>query len=96
MLDSDMNAFRDDPVPDLLVDNDADGPVVHVENAASPAVVVFVGHALVDGPIDHNIHDIANLVGGKGSGDVNGSVLLESLSELVSGSSSLPVAVSHL
>ena len=95
MLDPDVNALGDDSVPDLLVDDNSDGPGVDVEDAAGPAVVVLVGHALVDGPVDDDINNISDFVGGEGLGDVDGSVLLEALSELVSGSSLVSVAVGH-
>ena len=96
MLNTDMNALGNQSIPDLLINDDADGSRIDVENSASPAVVVLIGHSLVDGTIDHNINDIADLVGGKSFGDVDGAVLLESFSKLMSCSASLSVAVGHL
>ena len=96
VLDSDMDALGDDPLPHLLVDDHSDGAGVDVEDAAGPAVVVFVGHALVDGAVDDDVHDVPDLVGGQGFGDVDGSVLFESLSELVPGSPLVPVSYTHL
>ena len=58
-------------------------------------MIVFVGHTLVDSTIDCNIDNISNFVGGECFGDVDGTVLLESFSEFMSGSSLIPVAVSH-
>lgn len=95
VFDSDVNSLGDDSVANLFVDDDSNGSGVDVEDASSPAVVVLVGHALVDGTVDNNIDDISDLVGSEGLGDVNGSVLLESLSELMSGSPLVPVAASH-
>ena len=58
-------------------------------------MVEFVGHALVDRAVNDDVDDVTDLVGGEGSGDVNGSGLSESLSEFISGSSSVSVAMSH-
>ena len=96
MLDSNMDALGDDPLPNLLVDDDSDGSGVDVEDGASAAVVVLVGHTLVDGAVDDDINDVPDLEAGEGVGDVDGTVLLEALSELVSGSSLVAVTVSHL
>ena len=96
MLNSDVNTLRNDSLPDLLVDCDSNGSRVHIEDCTSPSVVVLVGHALMDGTIDNDVNNIANLVDSKGLGDVNGPVLLESLSELMPGTASLSVAMSHV
>lgn len=96
MLDSDVKPLGDYSIPDLLVDDDADSSRVDIENGAGAAVVVFIGHALVDGTIDDDVNVITNFVGGKGSSNVNGSGLLESLSELLSSLAPLTVAVGHL
>ena len=85
MLDSDVDALGDDSLSDLLVDDDSDGPRVDVEDGAGSAMVIFIGHALVDRAVDNNVNDVTDLVSCKGSRDVNGSVLLESLSELMPG-----------
>ena len=95
VFDADVNALGDDSVAHLLVYDDADWPGVDVEDSAGPAVVEFVGHALVDGAVNDDVDDVTDLVGGEGSGDVNGSGLSESLSEFISGSSSVSVAMSH-
>ena len=49
----------------------------------------------MDGTVYDDIDDVTDAVGGEGFGDVNGTVLLEALSELVSGSALVAVAVSH-
>ena len=95
MLDSDMDSFGDDSVSDLFVDDDSDGSGVDVEDSAGSAVVVFIGHAFVDGSIDDDIDDVSDFIGGECFGDVDGSVLFESFSEFVSGSSFISVAVCH-
>ena len=96
MLDSNMDALGDDPLPDLLVDDDSDGSGVDIEDGAGAAVVVLVRHALVDGSIDDDVNDVSDLEAGQRVGDVDGSVLLESLSEFVSCSSLVSVTVGHL
>ena len=49
----------------------------------------------MDGPIDNDVNNISDFVGGEGLSNMDGSVLLESLSEFVSSSSLVAVAVSH-
>jgi len=95
VLDADVDSLGDDSVSDLLVDDDADGAGVDVEDGACATVVVFVGHALVDGAVDGDVDDISDLVGGERFGDVDCAVLLEALSEFVAGSALVAVAVSH-
>ena len=85
MLDSNMDALGDDPLPDLLVDDDSDGSGVDIEDGAGAAVIVLVRHALVDGSIDDDVNDVSDLEAGQRVGDVDGSVLFESFSEFVSG-----------
>ena len=96
VLDADVDALGDDALADLLVDDDSDGSGVDVEDGAGAAVVVLVGHSLVDGAVDDDINDVSDLEAGERVGDVDGSVLLEPLSELVSGSSLVSVTVGHL
>ncbi len=95
MFDSDVESFGDDSVSNLFVDDDAEGSGVDVEDCAGSAVVVFVGHGLVDGTIDDDVNNISDLVSGEILGHTNGSVASESLLEFVSGSSFISVAVSH-
>ena len=49
----------------------------------------------MDGSVDDDINNISNFVGGEGLGDVDGSMLLEALSKLVSSPSLVTVAVGH-
>lgn len=95
MFDSYVDAFGDDSLSDLFVDDDADGPGVDVEDSSSSAVVVLVGHAFVNGSVHHDVHDVSYFVGGQGFGDVDGSVLFEAFFEFVSGSAFVSVAVGH-
>lgn len=86
MFNADVDAFGDETVANLFVDDDSDGAGVDVEDASGAAMVVLVGHALVDGSIDNDVNNVSDPVGSQGLGDVDGSVLFEPLSELVSGS----------
>ena len=95
MLDSHMDTLGDDSLSHLLVHNHSDRSRVDVENSTSSAVVVLVRHALVDGSVNHNVNDVTNFVSGESLGDVDGSVLLESLSEFVTDSSLVAVSVGH-
>ena len=45
----------------------------------------------MDGAVDDDVHDISVLEGGEGFGDMDGSVLFESLSELVSSFASITI-----
>jgi hypothetical protein len=95
VLDSDVESLADNSVSDLLVDDDADGAGVHVEDCSGSAVVVLVWQTFVDGSVADHIDNISIFVGGEIFGNVNGSVLSEPFSEFMSGSSFIPVAVSH-
>ena len=95
MLDANVDPLGDDPVSDLLVDDHSNGTRVDVEDGSSAAVVVLVRHTLVDGSIDNDVDDVSDLVGSECIGNVDGSVLLEALSELVSGFALVAVAVGH-
>jgi hypothetical protein len=95
VFNANVDSLGDDALPDLLVDNDSDGPGVDVEDSSSSSVVVLVWHTLMDGTIDYNINNISDFVGSKGLGDMDCSVLLESFFEFVSGSALVSVAVSH-
>jgi len=91
-----MDSFGDDSLSDLLVDYDSDWSFVDVENSTSVSVVVLEWHTLVDGTIDNDVDDISSLEGSQGFGNMDWTVLFESLSELMSSFSSVSVAVSHL
>lgn len=95
VFDSHVDPLGDDAVPDLLVDDDTEGPWVDVEDSTGLAMVVLVGHALVDGAVNGDVDDLATLVGSECLGDVDGACLSESLLELVTGSPSVAVCVCH-
>jgi hypothetical protein len=95
MLNSYVDSFGDDSISDLFVDNDSDGSGVHVEYGSGSAMIILVWHAFMDGSVDYDVNNISIFVGSESLGDVNRSVLFESLSELVSSSSFISVAVGH-
>lgn len=95
MLDADVDAFRNDALSDLLVDDDSDRTGIDVEDSSCSSMVVFVRHALVYGSINDYINDVSVFVGCEGLGDVDGSVLLEAFFEFMSGSAFVAVAVGH-
>lgn len=95
MLNADVDSLGNDALPHLFVDNDSDGARVDVEDGPGSSVVVFVGHSFVDGSVDNDVNDVSVFVGGEGLRNVDGSVLLESLFEFVSGFAFVTVAVSH-
>jgi hypothetical protein len=96
MLDTNVNSFGNDTISDLLVDNHTNSTRVHVEDSSSATVIVLVWHALVNGSVDSDVNDISDLVGCKGFGDVNGTVLFKTFTEFVTGSTLVSVTVSHL
>ena len=51
MFDPDRDTFGEDAALDPLVDNDANGVLGNVENAASFAMVGLVGHTLLEGTV---------------------------------------------
>ena len=77
MFYSDVESLGDDSVSDLLVDDDTQSSGVDVEDSSCSSVIVFVGHALVDGTIDYDIDNISNFVGGECLGNMDGSVVFE-------------------
>jgi len=95
VFNANVNSLGDDALPDLLVDNNSNGPGVDVEDSSGSSMVVLVRHTFMDGSIDYNINNISNFVASESLGDMNGSVLLESFFEFVSGSALVSVAVSH-
>ena len=90
-----MESLGDDSVSDLFVNDDTESSGVDVEDSTGSAVVVFVGHGLVNGTIYDDINDITDFVSGEVLGHTNSSVAPESLLEFVSGSSFISVTVSH-
>ncbi len=96
MLDSDVNSLGDDSASVLLVDDDSDGVLGHIENTTGLTVVELVGHALVDATIGNNVNEVALSVSLHDLREVNGAVVSEALAEEVSSSGSVSEAVRHL
>ena len=55
------------------------------------SMIIFEWHAFMDGAINDDINDISIFEGCEGFGDMDGSVLFESFSELMSSFSSVSV-----
>ena len=83
MLDADVDALLENAAIDKLVDADTDCGLGNVEYNAGAAVVVLVGHTLVDGRISEDIDVVTDLDGHQVLGKVNGSLLPELLGEHV-------------
>jgi len=79
MLNSDVNSLGDDSASVLLVDDDTDGVLGHIENATSLTMVELVRHALVDGTIGDHIDEVVLPVSLHDLGQVDGTVLSEGL-----------------
>jgi hypothetical protein len=90
-----MDSLGDDSVSDLLVDDNSDRSWVYIEDSSCSSMIVFVRHAFVNGTIDYNIDNISNFVGGECLGNMDSTMLFESLFEFVSSSSFVSVAMSH-
>ena len=63
MLNTHVNALRDDAVSNALVHNDTDGVRGDVEDLAGLSVVELVGHTSLDGAISDDIDEISLPVG---------------------------------
>ena len=96
MLDSDVNSLGDDSASVLLVDDDSDGVLGHIENTTGLTVVELVGHALVDATVGDNVNEVTLSVSLHDLREVNGAVVSEALAEEVSSSGSVSEAVRHL
>ena len=79
MLNSDVNSLGNDSASVLLVDDDTDGVLGHIENAASLTMVELVRHALVDGAVGDHIDEVVLSVGLHDLRKVDGTVLSEGL-----------------
>ena len=85
VLDADVDALLEDAAVDELVHTDTDGGLGNVEDDTGAAVVVLVGHTLVDGGISEDVNVVTDLDGHHVLGEVDGSLLPEVLGEHVAG-----------
>jgi hypothetical protein len=85
MFYSNVDSLGDNSLSDLFVDLDSDGSGIDIEDSSCAAMIVFVGHTLMNSSVHHNINDITDFVGSECLGNVNSSVLFETFFEFVSG-----------
>jgi len=78
-----MDTLLEDTSVHHLVDTDTNGRLGHVEDDTGAAVVVLVGHTLVDGRVGKDIDVVTNLDGEEVLGEVGQSMLAEFLREHV-------------
>ena len=83
VLDADVDALLKDAAIDELVHTDTDGGLGNVEDDTGAAVVVLVGHTLVDGGISEDVNVVTDLDGHHVLGEVDGSLLPEILGKHV-------------
>jgi len=95
VLDAEVDALLDVAAAHLLVDDHADRVLRHVVDAARLAVVALVRHALVDGAVALDIHDVADLVHLEVSGEVLCAMLPEAFSEHIAGTPPVSLRVRH-
>ena len=95
MLDSDVDALLQLLVADDFVDLNTDGTAGDVEHNTSAAVVVLVGHTLVDSTISLDVYVVTDLHVTQVSGQGRKTALAEVLGEHVAGASTVTVGVRH-
>jgi hypothetical protein len=96
VLDADVDALLEDAAVDELVHTDTDGGLCNVEDDAGAAVVVLVGHTLVNGGVSEDVNVVADLDGHHVLGEVDGSLLPEVLGKHVARARAGSVRVGHL
>ena len=85
VLDANVDALLKDAAVDELVHTDTNGGLGNIEDDTGAAVVVLVGHTLVDGGISEDVNVVTDLDGHHVLGEVDGSLLPEVLGEHVAG-----------
>lgn len=81
---------------DLFVYNDANSMLCHIENPTSLSVVELEWHALLEGTISLNVHNVSLLVYLQESRQGFNTMLLEFLGEQVASSTAITFRVNHL
>jgi len=95
MRNGDVDSLGEDSAVDFLVDDDADGSLVHVEHNTGAAVVVLERHTLVDGRVNLDVNIVASLEVSQPGGGVGSTLGLVSLLEQGSSSTSVTKTVRH-
>jgi hypothetical protein len=70
VFDPDIDPFGDDPVSDPFVDDHTDCMRSDVKDSSSSAVIIFVRHPLLKGPVSFNVYQISPFVHPQVSGQV--------------------------
>ena len=83
MLNADMDALFNDATIDEFVHAYTHGRLGHIKYNSCAAVVVFVGHPLVDGRIGENVDVVTNLEGEEVLREVGHTMFPEFLREHV-------------
>merc|ERR1711892_331736 len=91
-----IDVLGEDSAANALVDDDTDGALGDVENAASGTVVHFVGHTLLDGTVALDVDDITLAVAREVRLQANDTLLAEALGEHVTRTASDTFGVRHL
>ena len=95
MLNADVDPLGENPDANTLVHNNTDSPGGDVVDAAGPALVVLVGHTLVNSTINLDVHNVADLEHLQVGGQVNGTLGTEPLGEQVAGARTVSLSVTH-
>jgi len=96
VLDADVDALLEDAAIDELVHANTDSGLGNVEDDTGAAVVVLVGHTLVDGGISEDVNVVTDLDGHHVLGEVDGSLLPEFLGKHVARTRAGSERVGHL
>lgn len=85
MFNADVEALQKLAASDTLVHLDSDRALGDIKDDARTAVVVAVGHALVDGAVGLDSHAVAALEGPQVAPERGDAMLPEALGEFVTG-----------
>lgn len=88
--------LSNDPSSDLLVDDDTNSMLSDIKDSTSLAVVVFVGHTLLEGTIALNVHNISLLKDSQESGKGFNTMFPEFARKQVTSAATITLGVHHL